>query len=176
MLAGVRPSLRWACCHWLVPFLLDAGVKKPQIDVLVPDQWYEYKGIGYINPFETMHNVQNCGWRYCNTSREYALYATDLGAMDGIEAKNYDLYLLEANHKEAEIDARAAAKLEAGEFAYETAAAENHLSYEQAIEWLHANMGTKSLWIPMHGHKERTEAKDGKSDHKGESENIQGRK
>ena len=71
------------------------------------------------------------------------------------EAKGYDLYMIEANHTRAELEARLAEKEAAGEYAYERRAAENHLSYEQAVEWLTANMGPNSLWVPMHGHKEK---------------------
>jgi len=97
------------------------------------------------------HNTLNCGYKL-TVGDESLFYATDTGSLEEIEAKDYDLYMVEANHTVAEIEARAAEKAAAGEFAYEVRAAQNHLSYEQATDWLVKNMGKKSLWIPMHGH------------------------
>ena len=159
-LAKDRPTLRFGCCEWMVPKLLECGVKPMNIDV------YEINGMEYwygilisdrevsVRPERLEHNVPNCGY-HIRIGRESLFYATDTGSLDGIEAKGYDTYLVEANYIEAELEARAEAKLEAGEFAYETAAAENHLSYEKAIEWLQKNMGTNSIWVPMHQHKEK---------------------
>lgn len=158
-MAKDRPTLRFGCCEWMVPLLLQCGVRPENIDV------YEINGMEYwygvlcgdevsVRPEWLFHNVPNCGY-HIRIGSEMLFYATDTGTLDGIEAKGYDLYLVEANHTEAELEARAEAKLEAGEFAYETAAAQNHLSQEQAIEWLTQNMGPHSIWVPMHQHKER---------------------
>ena len=153
ILAHQRPSLRWACCHWMVPLLIDQGVDRRNIDVVPVGVFLDY-GLCKVSPFETHHNVQNCGWRIFKDG-EKLLYATDLGDLDGIEAKNYDVYLLEANHTKAEIEQAVAAAQEAGEFSYRVRAAENHLSEEQAMEWLVENMGPNSVWVPMHKHRER---------------------
>lgn len=161
-LAKNRPTLRWATVRHMIPFLIEAGVDKRSIDLIHPNQWYSYFGIGLIQAFLTPHNVPNCGWKIIENSNTL-IYATDLGYIpDGLAAKGYDFYLIEANHREAEIEARAAAKLEAGEFSYETAAAQNHLSYEQAIEWLATQMGPRSIWVPMHEHKEKERNGDGR--------------
>jgi hypothetical protein len=72
-----------------------------------------------------------------------------------VEAKNYDLYMVEANHERAEIEARIAEKQAAGEFAYELAAAKNHLSREQALDWLYQNMGPDSQYVFLHQHRDR---------------------
>lgn len=77
------------------------------------------------------------------------------GSLDGIEAKNYDLYLVEANHTRAELAARLAAKEAVGEYAYERRAAEVHLSREQALDWLAENLGSRSRYLLIHQHKER---------------------
>lgn len=156
-----RPTLRWAACEWMVEHLLAAGIDKRNIDVLFPNQWYSYHKVGLVEAFRTPHNVPNCGWKFIAWG-EKLLYATDLGCIpDDLTALHFDYYLLEANHREAELEARAAEKLEVGEFSYETAAAENHLSYEQAIEWLKDQMGPRSIWVPMHEHKEKERADDG---------------
>ena len=157
-LSEMKPAIRWGCCEWMVKPLLDAGVYKRQIDVYVPNHFARYarQGVG-IKPFRTPHNVPNCAY-LIQTPDGVAFYATDCGTLDGITAKDCDLYFVEANHSTAELEKRAAAKLDAGEFAYEIRAAENHLSEEQATAWLAENMGPNSLWIPMHQHRTKGEA------------------
>ena len=49
--------------------------------------------------------------------------------------------------------------MEKGEFTYRTRAAENHLSQEQAVDWLTENMGPNSVWVPMHQHKEKQDGR-----------------
>lgn len=156
-LAHERPTLRFGCCDYMVKHLLKAGVKKRQIDVLDPEFWNVYDFCAVV-PFPLTHNVPNCGYRI-DTNTGNAIYATDTGTLDGIEARDYDLYLIEANHTRAEIESRAAEKEAAGEFAYERRAAENHLSLEQAVDWLAGQMTQRSLWIPMHGHIQRNKGR-----------------
>lgn len=162
-LAKDRPTLRWGCCDWMVPFLLQCGVRSDRIDIYAINGMDYYYGEALddlsVRPEWLEHNVPNCGY-HIHIGGEWLFYATDTGTLDGIEANGYDVYLVEANHTEAELAARAEAKLEAGEFAYETAAAQNHLSYEQTVEWLQENMGPHSIWVPMHQHKERERTED----------------
>lgn len=162
-LAHDRPTLHWACGPWMAGWLLTAGVDRRNIDLLEPDTWYYYgPQLGVtVNYFETHHNVPNCGWKLWKGANDTLLYATDLGDLEGIEAKGYTLYLLEANHTQAEIEAAVAEAMEKGEFTYRTKAAENHLSYEQAVDWLTENMGPNSVWVPMHQHKEKETQEDG---------------
>lgn len=152
-LASERPTLRWGCCDWMVQPLAEAGVDKRRIDVLTPGRTYHYDGLADITPEEVPHNVPNCGYRI-QSGGERLFYVTDTGTLDGIEARNYDLYLIEANHTRAEIEARIAEKLAAGRFAYEYAAAQNHLSQEQAMDWLAENMGPLSRYQFLHQHQE----------------------
>lgn len=103
---------------------------------------------------EIPHDVRNCCWHIITRGGETLFYATDTGTLDGIEARNYDLYLIEANHTRAEIEARIAEKQARGEFAYETRAAQNHLSQEQALDWLARNARPQSRYVFLHQHKE----------------------
>lgn len=158
-----RPALRWGCCEWMVPHLLEAGVGKRVIDVFeVGDghNGYDYSKIhSYIVPVPLVHDVPNCGYRII-TGSDYLFYATDTSTLDHIVAKNYGFYLIEANHTRAEIEARIAEKQARGEFAYETGAAQNHLSQEQALDWLARNAGPNSLYVFLHQHRDK-EVKDG---------------
>lgn len=153
-----RPALRWGCCEWIVPHLLEAGVDKLSIDVTRPTEPGEsnraliYNNFAIVDPVYLVHDVPNCGW-IIHKNHEYLFYATDTGTLDHIEAKNYDLYLIEANHTRAEIETRIAEKQARGEFSYETRAAQNHLSQEQALDWLARNAGSNSRYVFLHQHK-----------------------
>ena len=82
-------------------------------------------------------------------------YATDTRTLDGITAKDYDLYMVESNYKEQEIKKRMEAKQEQGLYAYETTVPGRHLSYEQANDFLVENMGKHSEFVYLHQHKDR---------------------
>lgn len=166
-----RPALRWGCCEWMVPLLLAAGVDKRVIDVTRKTEPGEsshaliYNGLAIVSPIALVHDVPNCGWQI-HHGRESLFYATDTGTLDGIEAKDYDLYLIEANHTRAEIEARIAKKQARGEFAYEYRAAQNHLSQEQALDWLVNNISperwnsTEIVFLHQHREKEGSDGLD----------------
>jgi hypothetical protein len=85
---------------------------------------------------------------------ESAFYATDTNNLDGIEALNYDLYLVEANYDEIEIKARIQEKQECGEYCHEWDVLKNHLSKEKANDWLYKNMGINSEYVYLHEHED----------------------
>ena len=107
-LAAERPTLRFACCSWLVSELLQCGVS---ISV----------------------------------------------TLEGITAKNYDLYLVEANYITEELEERIRSKEAAGEYVYEYRVQKVHLSKEKADEWLLENVGENSEAIYIHQHIEKGE-------------------
>lgn len=158
-MARIRPGLRWACCEWMVQPLVDAGVMPCQIDVIDLEQTVNYEGLAEIRPEKLTHGVPNCCW-HIQIAGERLFFATDTGTLDGIDAKGYDIYMVEANHTTSEIEERAAEKMRQGVFSYEIRAAENHLSYEQAVDWLVQNMGPRSVWLPMHQHKSKITKKE----------------
>lgn len=154
-LATIRPTLRFCVGPWLVARLLDCGVSEKNIDVLQPDWTLNYYKEFMVRPVELAHNVPCYGLKIELENGKRIFYAVDTGTLDGVEAKNYDLYLVESNHTRAEIEERVRQKQEAGEFAYEWAAAQNHLSYEQAMEWIVENIGPTGRYIFLHQHKQK---------------------
>ena len=142
--------------------LLEAGVDKRVIDVYDPDlpAFLMYGPTISIHPQRLVHDVPNCGYHMIfspeHERRKRLFYATDTATLDGVEAPEYDLYLIEANHTREELEARARAKMEKGEFAYEVRAATNHLSQEQALYWLYQQMGPNSQYVFLHQHSERS--------------------
>lgn len=152
-LAKERPTLRFACCEWLLKPLLDCGVSRKNIDVLEIGIRYDYK-LFKIVPIRLYHDVPQCGYRILFDDYR-VIYMTDTNTVDGIVAKNYDLYLIEANYDEDEIQERIKQKQQECKYVYEFRAKENHLSRGQASEFLLENMGENSEYVFMHEHVER---------------------
>lgn len=149
-LAKERPTLRFGCCQWLVKPMLSAGVNSKNIDVMEPDVAYRYGAFDVI-PVSLVHDVPNCGYKIRFPDSKM-FYATDTNNLNGIVAKNYDLYMVEANYGEEEIRRRIAAKKEAGEYAYEYKVLQNHLSIEKCNDFLYRNVGPKSEYVYLHQH------------------------
>lgn len=156
-LAIERPTLRFACCNWLVNELVQCGVNKRNIDVLNVGVWYNYGGFK-ISPILLYHNVEQCGYRvFINypDGIKKIMYATDTNKLDGITAKNYDLYMIEANYTENGIQERINAKKALNMYCYEYDAMLNHLSKEKCDEFIYNNMGENSKYVYLHQHIEK---------------------
>jgi Cft2 family RNA processing exonuclease len=149
-LAFERPTLRFGCCEWLVQPLLDCNVNRKNIDVYEPDSTYDY-GMFTITPVKLTHDVPNCGYKI-DFLGDKMLYATDTNSLNGIEAKDYDLYMIEANYEDAEISQRIQKKEEEGRYIYELRVLNNHLSKAKCDEFLRQNMNWNSECVFMHQH------------------------
>ncbi|MFR8401713.1 MAG: MBL fold metallo-hydrolase [Faecalibacterium prausnitzii] len=156
LLASNRPTLRFACCDWLCKPLVDAGVPISQIDVLTPGTMYGY-GICNVIPNMVKHNVPNCGWKVWLPAGKL-FYCTDMNNLNGIAAPNYDLYMVEANYEDEEIQAKIAEKKLTGEYIYEKRVLRDHMSVAKINDWLYANMGSNSAYIYMHCHQDKEDA------------------
>lgn len=150
-----RPTLRFGCGDWLLRNLLEAGVEAKRIDLYDMGRMYDYGGAS-VEAFPLVHDVRNCGYKI-GIGGKMAFYATDTGTLDDISAPGYDLYMIEANHQEAELAERIKRKTEAGEFVYEYRAATTHLSREAADAWLAWNAGPNSKVVYLHQHIEKGE-------------------
>lgn len=151
-LAKERPTLRFICCEHLLNNLLKCGVKKRNIDVLEIGKMYDYKEFK-LSPIKLYHDVSNVGYRLVLHDHKI-LYATDTQHLNGISAKNYDYYFIEANYEEQEINQKIAEKEQAGQFIYEKRVVKTHLSKEQTDEFLLENMGENSRYVYLHQHED----------------------
>ena len=152
-LAQERPTLRFACCEWLLQPLLECGVLRKNIDVLQIGTRYDYK-LFKIVPIKLYHDVPQCGYRVLFDDYK-VIYMTDTRTVEGIVAKNYDLYLVEGNYEEEELEQRIKQKQEEGLYYYESRVRNTHLSKGQATDFLLNNMGENSKYVFMHEHVER---------------------
>lgn len=151
MLAQKRPTLRFACGKHLVNDLLECGVAPSNIDVLEIGTKYDY-GAFKLVPVKLYHNVPNVGYRLY-IGREKIFYATDTSTLAGITAKNYDLYMVEANYEPEKLIEAINTKNKQGEYAYEKNVLRNHLSKPDCDEWLEANKGKDSICVYLHQHR-----------------------
>ena len=156
-LANERPLLRFACCKWLVAELINAGIPSRNIDVLEPDTMYGY-GICNVIPVLLVHNVPNCGYKI-HFPIGKVFYATDTNNLNGITARHYDLYLVEANYIDEVIRKKIAEKQAAGEFAYEVQAMQNHLSKAKCDDFIFRNIGPRGEFVYMHCHVDEEDKK-----------------
>lgn len=149
-IAEERPLLRFGCCRWLVSNLLAAGIPSRSIDVLKPGTMYGY-GICNVIPVLLTHNVPNRGYKI-HFPIGKVFYATDTNNLNGITARHYDLYMIEANYEDEEIKAKIAAKKAAGEYAYEVQAMHNHLSKSKCDNFIYRNIGPGGEYVYLHCH------------------------
>ena len=150
-LASERPTLRFGCGKWLTQSLVACGVQKWCVDVYPPNIRNRYTKDFEIAMIPLIHNVQNCGYKL-HINGEKIFYATDCNSLDGIEAKDYDLYMIEANYEDSEIQERIAEKEANGEYVYEYQVLHNHLSKQKADDFIIRNQGTNSRFVYLHGH------------------------
>ena len=116
-LAEERPTLRFACCDWLVKDLVNCGVEKKNIDVLKIGKIYDYRDFKVI-PIKLYHDVLNCGYKIKINGNEL-IYATDTNKIDHIVAKDYDYYFIEGNYEsEEEVHNIYTSKIDCGGFIY----------------------------------------------------------
>ena len=81
-----RPTLRFACCEWLLNQLLECGVERKNIDVLKIGTRYDYK-LFKVVPIKLYHDVPQCGYRVLFDDYK-VIYMTDTKTVEGITAKD----------------------------------------------------------------------------------------
>ena len=143
-LAFERPTLRFACGEFLAEHL--QGIKN--VDVLKSGEIYDY-GAFKISPITLYHDVPNFGFRIFKDDTKI-IHATDTAHLEGISAKDYDLYAIESNYDEDAAKNIIERKKSKGEFAYEVGAIKTHLSEQQARDFIYRNRSKKSKVLRLH--------------------------
>lgn len=139
-----RPSVRIGCGVHMLPFL--KGFRN--IDIYDAGGNYNY-GLFAISPVKLYHDVTNFGYRIFYGNYKI-FHATDTAHLDGISAKNYDLYAIEHNYNEDAIFDRMERKQSNGEFSYEKRSINSHLSEQAARDFIFKNMGEHSQVLRLH--------------------------
>lgn len=139
-----RPSVRIGCCGWLLPLL--SGLNN--IDLYEVGMVYNY-GDFKVSPFKLYHDVPNCGYRIYKGEHRI-LHATDTAHLEGISAKGYDLYAIEANYDEEKVEQAIVEAQERGEYCHAIGSIKSHLSTQQAFDFIHKNKKDTSEVLLLH--------------------------
>lgn len=143
-LMSMRPTLRVGCCEWMLPHV--KGINN--VDVYEIGKLYDY-GSFQISPIKLYHDVPNCGYRIFKGNHK-TIHATDSAHLEGITAKDYDLYAIEANYDEETVWESIARIESAGGFAHQRGSMNTHLSIQQAREFIYKNRKLESVVIRLH--------------------------
>lgn len=138
--------------------LISNGILAKNLYGIEQNKWYDL-GICKIKLEELQHDVLNSLCKLEIDSKKL-IYITDTNSVDFIEAKNYNVYLCEANYfNDEELEQRIKEAEEKGEFTHLKRVAYTHLSMEKAIDWLKTQMGDNSEYTFIHQHISKGENK-----------------
>ena len=141
---SLQIALRFACGAFLADKL--EGIKN--IDILKEGRIYDYSFFK-ISPIVLYHDVPNFGFRIFKDDTKI-MHATDTCHLEGISAKNYNLYAIESNYNEDTVFESIRIQESKGEFAYQKGAINSHLSEQQAREFIFRNKGENSEVLRLH--------------------------
>jgi phosphoribosyl 1,2-cyclic phosphodiesterase len=102
--------------------------------------------------FPLYHDVPNYGFCVEYMGKK-VFHATDTACLDGITAKGYDYYCIEANYDEDVAKEVIAFKRSHSLFAHEIGSINSHLSIQQCESFFEANRGPESVLIKLHENK-----------------------
>lgn len=124
------------------------NVDKKNIYALKKDKWYSL-GLVNVKLDQLVHDTPNYAleWEF---KGKKGIYVVDTETVDGIVAKNYDLYLIEANYCEDILKEHIENCQNEEEMYYLNRVPNTHLSYEQANKFLLDNMGDYSKYHYIH--------------------------
>lgn len=139
-----RPTLRVGCCPWMADQV--KGIRN--VDFYEIGETYNY-GTFKLSPVKLYHDVPNCGYRIFNGETKL-IHCTDTHTLDGIEAKDYNLFALEHNYNEETIHDIIATLEARGDYAYMKGSLNSHLSEQQARDFFYRNKGEHSQLVRLH--------------------------
>jgi L-ascorbate metabolism protein UlaG (beta-lactamase superfamily) len=128
----------------MLPLL--GGLKN--IDIYEIGKVYDY-GQFQISPVELYHDVENCGYRIFKDGIK-VFHATDTYALNGIEAKDYDIFAIEHNYDEDTVYQIIERQESQGKFAHQKRSINSHLSEQQARDFIFKNRKETSEVIRLH--------------------------
>lgn len=138
-------GIKIVCCEWLKEPLERLGITPYVVEL---NKWYDFGSIK-ASAFKLYHDVENCGWRL-NIDNQKVFHATDTGTLEGIKAKGYQVYAIEANYDEEVLNELVEKQLENGEFAHGIRSRETHLSIQQAQQFIKENATENYEVIELH--------------------------
>lgn len=138
-----RPSIRFGCGA----FLADKLVGIRNLDIYEPGKMYNY-GAFKISPIILYHDVPNFGYRIFKDGKKL-IHATDTYTLEGISARDYDIYALECNYDEERVYDIIREKQYRGEYAHQKGSINSHLSKQQAQKFILSNTSRQDIQFLM---------------------------
>lgn len=143
-----KPTMKFVTGSKQVVRKLDEiGVNRNNIIYLYNYSWFDL-GIVKLKLEPMRHDAENYGLHFKKNSKK-GLYIVDTANIDNVNARHYDLYLIEANYKE-EVLERHKKECTQEELVYLNRVPQTHLSWEQANTFLIENMGENSEYQYIH--------------------------
>ena len=124
-----RPTLRIGCGEWMAKYL--EGIKN--VDIYEIGKVYDY-GSFKVSPVKLYHDCENFGYRIFKGNYKI-IHCTDTSHLEGIIAKDYDLFCIESNYNAETIQTQIESKEAKGEFSYKRGAINSHLSEQQCNDF-----------------------------------------
>lgn len=138
-----RPSIRFGCGAFLADKL--QGIRN--LDIYESGKMYNY-GSFKISPIVLYHDVPNFGYRIFKDGKKL-IHATDTYTLEGISAKDYDIYALECNYDEERVYDIIREKEYRGEYAHQKGSINSHLSKQQAQKFILSNTSRQDIQFLM---------------------------
>lgn len=126
----------------------DSYVPMRNIFVLKPNAWFDL-GMVKVRLEELEHDTPN----YCLKAEikgKKLIYIVDTASVSHIEAKDYDLFLIEANYNQAILEEHIRNCEDENEMFYLQRIPRTHMSYEMANTFLIENMSNTSEYCYIH--------------------------
>lgn len=132
----------------VVKKLVECGVNKKNVFILKPSKWFDI-GIAKVKLEPLVHDTPNYALKIEYKDKK-CIYIVDTASVENIEAKNYDLYLIESNYKEDILEQHKLNCEDEDKMFYLDRVDKTHLSYEAANDFLINNMGKNSEFEYIH--------------------------
>ena len=132
----------------VVEKLVECGVNKKNIYILKSDKKYDLRLLK-VKLEELYHDTSNYALKWQINGKK-GIYIVDTNSVDHIQAKDYDLYLIENNYQKALLQEHIDNCEDENMLYYLNRVPHTHLSSEQANSFLIENMGDNSVYEYIH--------------------------
>ena len=144
------PKIKFAIGEFLEDKMLSLGVDPNNLIIMKENVIYNM-GIFKLSPVILYHDVPVFGLRVITNDNYKVVYLSDTFHLDGIKAKDYDVYILEYNHCEIEVEKyiKEQDELDNG-FNYVKGSQHSHLSFQKADKFMVDNAKNGSRIMRVH--------------------------
>lgn len=135
----------------IVKRLAECGIRTNKIMLLPENKWFDM-GLIKVRLELTTHDVENHCLKF-EINKKRGIYIVDTANVDNIEAKSYDLFLIENNYREDILKKHLEQAIEDNDnnkIYYLQRTMRTHLSKSKCDSFLIENMGSNSVYEYVH--------------------------